>query len=143
MLPSILQIPFQSELQIEDIHRAIAQWMEENLGLISFTREVENDIYGWGEPHFMQELCSCGVFGRRKHALVPAGVIPGVIPPAGGVMDVILYQHKPASDNEPWTLCFAWVEDQLPHGRRNPPESSESAFLAFCCMLRQLELTDY
>lgn len=139
MLPSILQIPLQSELPREDVHRAIARWMEKNLAFISFTREVENDIYGWGEPHFMQELCDC----EGNHDLVPVGVIPGIIAPAGEVTDMILYQHKPANDNEPWMLRFAWVEDQLPHGQRNPPESSESAWLAFCCMLGQLELTDY
>lgn len=142
MFPSIQFLFFQNKLQIEHIDEAIARWMQENLEFVVFDREVERDITGWNEPNFMHELCSCGMFKRRKHALVPVGVVPGIISPSGIIEDMIIYQHHSGNEDDPWTLCFAWVSNQLTRGERNPPESSEAAWLALCCMPAQLDLTD-
>ena len=137
------QLMFQSALEVYDIKEAVACWMQENLASIVFVREVEEDITDWNDPDFMQTLCTCGMFRRRKHIFIPVGVVAGIVAPNGAVWDMIIYQHHNSDEREPWALYFAWVNNQLTRSERNQSESAMAAWDALCNMPPQLGLTDY
>lgn len=133
---------FQTSLEADDIKEAVARWMQENLRFVVFSREVEEHITEWGDSGFMQTLCNCGILRRRKHIIIPVGVVAGVISPTG-IWDMVIYQHQDGDEREPWTLRFAWANNQITHAERNQPESAMAAWDALCRMPLELGLTDY